>query len=115
MNLELLSIGENEDDAIVISNSSLPDDFSNFIDTEGYGEESEGESEEGEEGEGEGSVEMRKRNKKKQWRNLPNCGLVENRIVGGAQATPGQFPWLAALKLRSVGILVTYEYWRKKF
>ena len=33
------------------------------------------------------------------WRNHVSCGLVTDRIVGGQNGNPGDFPWLVALKL----------------
>ena len=38
--------------------------------------------------------------RRKGWQNVENCGVVQDRIVGGQFGQPGDFPWLVALKLR---------------
>ena len=88
MNLGLLAIGTDDDDAIVISNTTTHNDnsleYENSLESENSND----------------SLERRtKKPLKKMWKNSNDCG-VGDRIIGGDVGSAGEFPWLVALKLR---------------
>ena len=85
MNLGLLAIGTDDDDAIVISNTTSHDASENSLEPEATLDSNEL---------------QRKTLPKKMWKNSNECG-VGDRIVGGDIGTPGKYPWLVALKLRN--------------
>ena len=88
MNLGLLAIGTDDDDAIVISNTTTHNDnsleYENSLEFENSND----------------SLERRrKKPPNMMWKNSNDCG-VRDRIIGGDVGTAGEFPWLVALKLR---------------